>query len=100
MDTKKKEAASDALAWVLLLPEEGGAWGLGVTSTVKSIEAEMGRLEAQRIVIDEQLKARKKLLRQTVKRAEKEAPLLFDSRAIDSAMLEVAELFNEPPAGD
>jgi hypothetical protein len=82
---KKKETTSEQLAWILKLPDEGGAWGLGITETVKSIEAEMERLEAQKATIDEQLKARKKLIKATARRAEKEAPLLHSPRLIERA---------------
>lgn len=82
---QKKQTATEQLAWISSLPEEGGAWGLGIVETAKSIEGEMARLEAQETTIKEQIKARKKLLSQTVKRAEKEAPLLYPPDVVTKA---------------
>ena len=82
---EKKQTATDQLAWINHLPEEGGAWGLGIVETAKSIEAEMVRLEEQEAIIKDQIKARKKLLKQTVRRAEKEAPLLYPASVVEKA---------------
>lgn len=82
---QKKQTATEQLAWINRLPEEGGAWGLGIVETAKSIEDEMVRLEAQEKTIKDQIKARKKLLKATIRRAEKEAPLLFPADVVETA---------------
>jgi hypothetical protein len=86
--TQEKQSVVEQLAWIGKLPEGGGSWGFGIVETAKSIEAEVVRLEEQDDTITGHIAARKKLLRQTVKRADKEAPLLHTSDQIESAKAE------------
>ena len=84
----EKKPASEQLAWIDRLPEKGGVWGLGITETVKSIEEEKERLEAQLDSLKSQIKAREKLLKDKVKQASKEAPLLYSEDAVERAKVE------------
>ena len=78
-------SAMEQLAWLTELPEQGGSWGLGITATVEAFEDELTRLEAQKVSIEDQIKVRKRLVKQALKRADKEAPALFGEKVVSKA---------------
>ena len=80
------EKSSSQVSWIKNLPDEGGAWGIGITETVSGIESELHQLEASVAVAVEQIRSRKKLLAQTVRRAAKEAPLLYSDKELTDAL--------------
>jgi hypothetical protein len=79
------QSAYDSLSWINHLPEEGGAWGIGLIETVKSSEEDIGSMQAEIETIKVRMKARQKLIRQCQRRAEKEAPLIFTPEQISVA---------------
>ena len=87
----QEQTTREQLAWINNLPEGGGSWGLGITATVEAFEEELVRLEAQKVAIDIQIKARKKLAKAAVRRASKEAPQLFGEKVVSKAKAKVAE---------
>lgn len=83
----KKTAADQAaeVSWIKDLPGGGGDWGKGVTGVVNAAAAELDSLEGQIAQLQTTATHRRKLLNETVKRAEKEGPLMFTDRQIAAA---------------
>lgn len=84
----KKQSAAEMAAgvqWVARLPESGGVWGRGITEVVDSTASEVAGLERQIAQLRATANARRKLLADTVKRAEKEAHLMFTEGQIAKA---------------
>lgn len=80
------------VGWVRHLPKEGGDWGTGIVGTVFSVEAEVDKMKAdvtshkaEIARIEAEMKSRTDLLKATVKRAEKEAPMLYANTQIEQA---------------
>lgn len=94
---KDGRPASEQVAWVKHLPNNGGGdWGHGVTQTVVAVEADLKTLQGRLIATqaenkrreDEQksvIRARERLLSETVKRADSEAQMLYADVQIERA---------------
>ena len=104
---KDTRLASEQVAWVKHLPNEGGDWGRGLLSTVAAFESEADSLEAdlaqaqaehdaqvaklkaafdkKRAALQQGIKGRRKLASDAVKRADAEAGTLFANVQIDQA---------------
>lgn len=83
--TSSKPTAEETKKWVESLPNNGGTWGKGIISMLDECELELEDLENQKAEIEERLKGRKKLIRETIKRAGKEAHTLFPESTIKQA---------------
>jgi hypothetical protein len=71
--------------WVERLPGNGGDWGKGIVGMVRHIEPEIDALTEKRAKLDADIKQRTTLLRETVKRADKEVSMLFSNTQIEKA---------------
>lgn len=83
---KQKPTAAEAVAWTENLPEGGGAWGKSIRSTAEQMEHELVELERLKAEVSEKVSGRKKILGETMKRASKEAALLYSNKAIEAAL--------------
>lgn len=80
-----KETATEQVAWTCALPEGGGAWGKSIRSTAEQMERELLHLEKLRAEVSEKVLGRRKVLKETVRRANKEAKLLYSAKAVNAA---------------
>jgi len=74
----------EKIEWVADLPET--AWSAGVFSSSAALAEEIEELELKRASLDKEIGDRMKLLRMTVRRVEKEAPLVYTKEQIKSAV--------------
>lgn len=110
---KDDRPASEQVAWVAHLPNEGGDWGRGIISMVTSVESDVGQLEGElerqrqehqaekdrlesawvirRDDATATIKLRKRLLADTVKRARAECGMLFADVQMSVAMKQAQE---------
>jgi hypothetical protein len=82
----QKKSQTDSIAWIERLPDDGGVWGKGLIETVATLEMEADHLEKVAAEATEKAIARRRLARQTAKRAQKEAPSLFSQAQIERAV--------------
>ena len=96
----KTKTVAEQVSWTEGLPEGGGAWGKSIRSTAEQMEFELVELEKLKAEVTEKVNGRRKILTETVKRAEKEAKLLYSNKAIDVALAksEKAEPRPDPKA--
>jgi len=73
------------LKWIKGLPEEGGAWGESIIQLAGNVVSELGSLSASKADIDTEIRKKRNFLRSLVKRASKEAPMLFSAAQIEKA---------------
>lgn len=85
MTKETKPTAIEQVAWTEGLPEGGGAWGKALRSTAEQMEHELADLEKLKAEVTQKVVGRKKILSETVKRANKEAPMLYSNKAIEAA---------------
>jgi len=99
----EKKSAVDMVAWVEKLPDEGGAWGKGITETIVSLETEadafdqeVSKLEVQIKGLKDKAAQRRSMAMQTARRALREAPKLFDADLVKKLTQKPAEPAPEP----
>jgi hypothetical protein len=80
---KTTKNAMDQIAWVDKLPES--AWGRGITQTVRELDKELEPLRAQFEELSEKIAARESIIKDAIKRAEREAKGLFSDNQIADA---------------
>lgn len=94
--------------WIGQLPQQGGDWGKGIVGTVRMLEIGVAELELRKAELDEQLadlskkiraaksdfdidiKAKRKLVKSTVKRATDEVGMMFGDAQIADAQVAFA----------
>lgn len=86
----------DKIIWVKSLPDGGGSWGKGLTGTAEAVVREIADLEKTRASLDEQIRKRLRVLRAIPGRAEREAPLMYEDKAIEEAHSDVMTKAPEP----
>lgn len=112
MAKQQGPAASEQLAWVNHLPNEGGEWGHGLIRTVAAFESEALGFEAdlaktqahydatvaklraefdkKKTALTQSIRARRKLAQDAVKRAEAESTTLYANTQIEQAKARAA----------
>lgn len=85
-------AKKQDISWVKNLPNGGQAWGQGIVATVEALDAEIADIEAQQQALLEKLRDRRKLRNATAKRADREAPSLFEVADINAAKAEAVSV--------
>lgn len=85
----EKKSALDMVTWVEGLPDQGGAWGKGITETIVAMESEadsidkdVESLEGQIKTLKDKAAQRRSMAMQTARRALREAPKLFDPELV------------------
>lgn len=79
----------DQIVWVKNLPEGGGSWGQGLTGTAEAVAREVSDLEKTKANIEGEIRKRLRVMRALPGRAEREAPLMYDEKAVKKAKAEV-----------
>ena len=89
------EEILERLEWVKHLPES--AWSSGIIDPAESLCSELDELSKEKIMLDEKIRARLKVLRLIPARAEREAKLMYDASDVAKAKnpKPVAEEFEE-----
>lgn len=84
---KKKTTlpATEQIKWLDHLPEQGGAWGRSIVQTVEAMESELTPVRKQLEDLSEQLVVREGIVKDAIKRAEKEAKGLFNDKQVAAA---------------
>lgn len=90
---KKKNAkpATEQVAWINELPEKGGAWGRSIIQTVDAMEGDLSPMRDEFEVLSEKIVAREAIVKDAVKRADREAKGLFNDRQIAAAKKKVED---------
>jgi len=97
----KPQDILDRISWVKNLPDGGGSWGQGITGTGEATAREVADLEKTKANIQEQINKRLRVMRALPGRAEREAPLMYDDKAVAKAQAEVVTKAPEPdPTGE
>jgi hypothetical protein len=81
----QKQSPLEAVAWIEKLPDGGGTWGKSILDTVTTMEVEADDLEKKAEECAETAKSRRKIAKQAVKRADKEAVSIYSQEVIDKA---------------
>ena len=82
----------EVIGWVERLPNHGGAWGQGIIGTIRNLMSEIDHADKQIEELDRQVKQvrghigiRRKFVRDTARRAEKEVEALYSDSQIRKA---------------
>lgn len=86
----------DKISWVKNLPDGGGSWGMGLTGTAESVAREISDLEKTKANIQADINKRLRVMRALPGRAEREAPLMYEDKAVKKAKAEVVTKAPEP----
>lgn len=85
MPKKSSKSALEQIAWVTKLPEKGGGWGRALVSTVTEMEKEAEPLRKEFEDLSERLAVREGIVKDAIKRAEREVKGLFNERQVAEA---------------